>query len=84
MPETRISTPRREFTREETAGLAFGISGFLIWGLTPLYFKALGPLPAAEIVAHRFIWSMAFMMLVLSFGRQWPAVARAVATPRVV
>ena len=75
---------RRSFTREETAGLAFGITGFTIWGLTPLYFKALGALPAAEIVSHRFIWSMVFMMLVLTVSRQWPAVAHAMTRPRVL
>ena len=77
-------TGRRRFTPEETAGLTFGVSGFLIWGLTPLYFKALGPLPAMEITAHRFVWSLVFMTIVMTAGRQWPAVARAIADRRVI
>ncbi len=82
---TPPDTPaRRRFTSEETAGLAFGVSGFLIWGLTPLYFKALGALPATEITAHRFVWSLVFMVIVMTAGRQWPAVARAVCDRRVV
>lgn len=60
------------------------MSGFLIWGLTPLYFKALGLLPAIEITAHRFVWSLVFMVIVMTAGRQWPAVARAITDRRVI
>ncbi|MFV0277909.1 MAG: EamA family transporter RarD [Parahaliea sp.] len=40
------------------AGLLAALSAFFIWGLAPLYFKALSELPAPEILAHRSIWSL--------------------------
>ncbi|GAB3290108.1 EamA family transporter RarD [Parahaliea aestuarii] len=46
-------------------GLLAGIVAFLIWGLAPLYFKALQHIPAPEILAHRSLWSLALALLVL-------------------
>ncbi|MCQ4346428.1 EamA family transporter RarD [Pseudomonas stutzeri] len=43
------ATPRR--------GLVLGLTAYLIWGLFPLYFKAIEQIPALEIVVHRVLWS---------------------------
>lgn len=51
--------------RERVTGLAAALGAFLIWGLAPLYFKLLGQVRADEIIAHRVIWSMLFLGLVL-------------------
>lgn len=51
-------------------GLLAGIVAFLIWGLAPLYFKALQQIPAPEILAHRSLWSLVLALLVLAlFGK---------------
>ena len=36
------------------------MGAFLIWGLFPLYFKALQSVPAMEIIVHRVLWSALF------------------------
>jgi len=51
--------------RERIAGLAAALGAFCVWGLAPLYFKLLGHVGADEIIAHRVIWSMVFLGLVL-------------------
>ena len=56
---------------------------FLIWGFTPFYFRALGDIGAVEIVAHRVVWCVPFMLVVLTIGRQWPAVYAALSDRRV-
>lgn len=38
-------------------GYLLGLSAYAIWGLFPLYFKAIAQIPASEIIAHRVIWS---------------------------
>ncbi len=53
--------------REAVGGLAAGLGAFGIWGLAPLYFKLLGHVGADEIIAHRVVWSMVFLGLVLLF-----------------
>ncbi len=59
------------------------MSAFLIWGFTPFYFRALGDLGAVEIIAHRVVWCIPFMLLVLTVSRQWPATYAALSNRRV-
>jgi chloramphenicol-sensitive protein RarD len=42
-------------------GIALAASAFLIWGLSPVYWKALSSVPAFEILMHRMIWSFVFL-----------------------
>ena len=60
------------------------MSAFLIWGFTPFYFRALGDLGPVEIIAHRVLWCVPFLLLVLTIGRQWPAVRAALTDRRVL
>ncbi|WP_444918468.1 EamA family transporter RarD [Microbulbifer sp. JMSA003] len=55
-----------------STGLLAGISAFLIWGLAPLYFNKLRDIPAAEILAHRSIWSLVLAIGILLIVRKMP------------
>ena len=46
-------------------GYILGLTAYTLWGLFPLYFKALGAIPAVEIIAHRVLWSALFGALLL-------------------
>jgi chloramphenicol-sensitive protein RarD len=41
-----------------TRGFLFALSAYLLWGFLPFYMKAVAHIPAAEVVAHRIIWSV--------------------------
>jgi chloramphenicol-sensitive protein RarD len=43
------------------AGVACAVGAFLIWGLSPIYFKSLRTVPAFEILMHRMVWSFLFL-----------------------
>jgi len=58
----------------DTSGLVAGIAAFVTWGIVPIYWKLLRFLPASEILAHRFVWTCVFMVLLLSWQRRWPEV----------
>ena len=59
-------------------GVGYAGSAFLIWGLSPIYWKALASVPAFEILMHRMIWSFLFLTpLVLLQGR-WQEFVRAI------
>jgi chloramphenicol-sensitive protein RarD len=60
-------------------GLFFGVGAYLLWGLFPLYWPLLRPAGALEILAHRMIWSVLLVALLLLLSRGWPAVLRLVA-----
>jgi chloramphenicol-sensitive protein RarD len=51
-------------------GFVSAVSAFLIWGLSPVFYKALRPVPPFEILMHRMVWSFLFLLpLLLLFGR---------------
>ena len=55
---------------DTTAGLAFAVSAYMLWGILPLYMKLLDHIPTAEIVAHRVVWSVPIAGLALvALGR---------------
>ena len=47
------------------AGLACGIAAYGLWGLLPIYFKWLQAVPAVAIVAHRIVWSMVALAVLI-------------------
>ena len=53
------------------SGLAAGVAAYLIWGLFPLYFPLLDEAAPVEILAHRIVWSLAFLLLVLAAMRAY-------------
>jgi chloramphenicol-sensitive protein RarD len=52
-------------------GILSAALAFLCWGLFPLYFHAIGAVPPLQILAHRMLWSLLFLMIVLAARRQW-------------
>lgn len=54
--------------RSTRGGVLVTLTTFVIWGLSPLYFRALGSVPPFEIVAHRVLWSLLFLALILAFA----------------
>ena len=65
-------------------GVLSGLSAYGLWGLFPLYFPLLRPASGIEIVAHRVLWSVLFIALLLTVARGWPSVRAAVADRRTV
>lgn len=45
--------------------LAAGLSGYLIWGVSPLFFQAIGFAGALEIVLHRVVWAVPLLLIAL-------------------
>ena len=58
-------------------GLLTGTAAYLIWGLFPLYWPLLEPAGATEILAHRMVWSLVVMLVLLTVVRGWPALVSA-------
>lgn len=63
-------------------GILSAALAFLCWGLFPLYFHAIGDVPPVQILAHRMLWSLLFLVIVLLVRRQWAWLA-VVRQPRV-
>jgi len=70
--------------REERSALIAGFAAFAIWGLIPVYWKLLKALPAAEILAHRLVWTTAFLIVLLTWQRRWPELLAAARSRRTL
>lgn len=53
-------------------GLLFGATAYILWGTFPLYWTLLEPGGAIEILAHRIVWSLVTMTVILVLWRRVP------------
>lgn len=65
-------------------GLLAAALAYIIWGLFPLYFHQLSQIGAFELVLHRTLWALGFLLLVLSWRRQWQWLREAWRKPRLM
>ena len=65
-------------------GMLYATFAFFCWGLFPLYFHALGEVPALEMLAHRMLWSLLFLGIVLTARSQWKWLPQVLRRPRVL
>lgn len=59
---------------ESRRGVQLGLGAYLLWGLLPIYWKQLGGVPPLQILAHRVVWSLVFLAILVLQFRRWPAV----------
>lgn len=57
---------------------------YTAWGLFPLYFKQLVGVDAMEVVAHRTVWSLVFVAVVLTVLRRWAWLGPVLRSPRLI
>jgi len=51
------------------SGLIAGIGAYVMWGLVPLYWPLLKPASAMEILSHRVVWSLVFLLIIVYFKK---------------
>jgi chloramphenicol-sensitive protein RarD len=56
---------------DKQRGTAYGVAAYLLWGLFPLYWRLLQPASSVEIVAHRLVWSLLVVLVLLAVTRDW-------------
>ena len=66
---------------ENSQGIAYGVSAYMLWGCFPLFFALFDGVPAYEILVHRIIWSCVFLTLLITLMRRWAPVVNALAHP---
>jgi chloramphenicol-sensitive protein RarD len=54
-------------------GIALGVAAYLLWGVFPAFFHLLGAAAPTEILAHRVLWTLVLMAVILSVVRGWGA-----------
>jgi len=69
---------------ESRRGTLLGFAAYLLWGVFPLYFHALAPSGAIEVLASRIVWSLLLCLLVLAVLRQWAWIRPLFGQPKVL
>lgn len=62
-------------------GVLAAIGAYTLWGLFPVYWKAIQTVPALEVFCHRTAWSFVFVVLVLIWQKRWQWLRRASKSP---
>jgi chloramphenicol-sensitive protein RarD len=52
-------------------GILYGIGAYLLWGVFPIYWKFLHPVPALQVIGHRIAWSFVFLAMYVLATKQW-------------
>jgi chloramphenicol-sensitive protein RarD len=81
---TEKPMPPASVSGDSPRGFAFAVAAYLMWGVLPLYMKALSHVPAAEVIAHRIIWSVPVAGLILIWLGRMGDVLAALRNPRML
>jgi chloramphenicol-sensitive protein RarD len=60
-------------------GALYGAAAYLLWGVFPLYFPLLHPAGAVEVLAHRVVWALVVVAVMVQVRHGWPSVRAVVA-----
>lgn len=52
-------------------GIIYGIAAYFMWGVFPIYWKLLKGVLPLEILLHRMLWSLVFVVLILAVRKDW-------------
>lgn len=64
-------------------GRVYAVGAYTLWGLLPIFWKALGMVPAIEIMAHRVVWTVGVAFVLLGYQRNWGWLAAVARSRRV-
>lgn len=53
------------------AGVLYGLAAYGWWGFSTIYFKAVKVVPPLEILAHRILWSVIILAVLVTALRRW-------------
>ncbi|HYX46712.1 MAG TPA: EamA family transporter RarD [Sphingomicrobium sp.] len=83
-PEGPKAAATRSHAHGSGSGFAFGFAAYALWGVLPVYFKALADVDPVDIVAHRVLWSVPFLAILITLTRTWAKVRFACARPQTL
>lgn len=52
------------------SGVYYALTAYIFWGVVPVYFKWVDHVSPWEILAHRVIWALILLMVILAWTRQ--------------
>ncbi len=56
---------------EHRRGIGYAVAAYTLWGVMPIFWKAFRDVPALELLAHRIVWSIPVLVVVLALRGRW-------------
>jgi chloramphenicol-sensitive protein RarD len=69
-----VPAPAASSSDLDRGGVGLGAAAYVLWGLVPLYWPLLAPAAPVEVLAHRILWTLVFMAVVLAVVGGWRAI----------
>jgi chloramphenicol-sensitive protein RarD len=69
---------------EARIGFIAGMGAYLIWGVLPFYLRLLQGVPAADVLAHRILWSVLVVVALIAWLNGWDKLRAALRQPRLL
>ena len=66
------------------SGILYAALAYGIWGVFPLYFRALHGVPAFELLMHRMVWALLVVVMILLVRHRWSWLREVLSAPRVL
>lgn len=66
------------------SGFWYAVGAYFLWGVFPLYWKALQAIPATQILAHRMAWSVLVVALLLALQGGWSWIRAALSNRKIL
>ena len=65
-------------------GILYATACYTAWGLFPIYFKAINTISPMEILFHRMLWALLFLVMVLAWRKQWIWLPELLKKPKLI
>lgn len=78
------SAPPAAKNEDTSRGFFFALAAYFFWGFLPFYMKAVGHIPAVEVLAHRVVWSVPVAGIVLLAVGGIADIREAIRSPRTL
>jgi len=75
-------TPEDSSQNGSGNGVLYAVLAYTAWGLLPIYWKFFEHIPALEVLSHRIIWSMIFLLGILTWQRRGAEFSQLWQSPR--
>jgi len=69
---------------EAKIGIGYALLAFSAWGFLPIYWKLLDTVPSLEILAHRMVWSVLFLVGLLAVQKRLGEFRELLKTPKYI
>lgn len=52
-------------------GIWYAVTAYTLWGFLPIYWKLIQAVPSLQILMHRMVWSLLFLLIILAYKKNW-------------